>query len=413
VKTTSEARSSRERSPQPAARIGPLSLRDYRNFERLECEFPGPGVAIIGPNGSGKTNLLEAIYYLEVFRSFRGVPDRRLVRFEQQVFRIEGALADDGQGPESGRSVAAAYDRKRKIKKVEVEGLEADRVSAAVGKLGVAVFRLEDAEFVRGGPQARRQFLDVTLSVAEPAYLGALQRYRAVLAQRNEALRMGAPGAQVDAWSEALVASGARLTAARRRWVDEGRDRYAEYYGTISGGDQAMLRYRPSIAARDPGVDDETAVDDDEEAGSEAGGGTEAEWAERFRRALAATRDRERRRGMTLVGPHRDDMRFLVAADEGRRDLRGFGSSGQQRTAALALRLLEADRLRERLGRDPVYLLDDVFAELDEGRSRRLLELFESGRDGQVILTAPKTGDVEIRGGNLERWRIQNGRLLR
>lgn len=134
-------------------------------------------------------------------------------------------------------------------------------------------------------------------------------------------------------------------------------------------------------------------------------------WADRFREALAATAERERRRGVTVVGPHRDDLKLAIEDGGRRRDLRRFGSSGQQRTAALALRLLESDRLRERLGREPVYLLDDVFAELDDGRSARLLELFESDRAGQVILTAPKASDVLLRDGDLERWTIEEGRL--
>ncbi len=389
----SEARSICASSAPLTPHLGHLSLRNFRNFDELDCEFPEAGVAIIGPNGSGKTNLLEAIYYLEVFRSFRGVKDAHLVRFGEEVFRIEGELAGEDV------AVAAAYDRGRRIKKVELGRQEMERVSDGVGRLGVAVFRLEDIEIIRGGPKSRRRFLDVALSVAAPSYLGDLQRYQAMLAQRNEALRKGVAREELAAWSTGLIETGARITAARQRWVCEGRERYAAHYSAISGGDVADVIHSASIA-RTAGV---TPVDEPESA---------TVWEERFASALDATADRERRRAMTVVGPHRDDLRFPMEAPEGPRDLRGFGSSGQQRTAALALRLLEADRLREGLDREPLYLLDDVFAELDEDRSRRLLNLLETGRTGQVILTAPKPTDIGVRGGELERWRIKNGRFL-
>ncbi len=409
VMTTFQARSVSEPEARSAPSLDRLSLHNYRNFERLECEFPAPGVAIVGPNGSGKTNLLEAIYYLEVFRSFRGAPDRQLVRFGAQVFRLEGSQTH------GGASVAAAYDRSRRLKKVEREGREVDRVSEAIGALGVVVFRLEDVEILREGPCARRRFLDMALSVADSAYLAALQRYRASLARRNEALRRGASRDEIDAWSEGLVQAGARITTLRARWVAEGAARYAEHYERISGGDAAGLAYASSIAARDAG-------DSDEDAGGQGDGSPHAgpgdptsdaaRWAERFRSALRATAERERRRGLTVVGPHRDDLTLTLGVGDARRDLRRYGSSGQQRTAVLALRLLEADRLHERLGREPLYLLDDVFAELDDGRSERLLELFESGRGGQAILTAPKVGDIRLRDGELPRWRMHGGRLL-
>lgn len=376
----------------PAPHLGRISLRNYRNFERLDCELPGPGVVIVGPNGSGKTNLLEAIYYLEVFRSFRGAKDAELVRFDESVFRIEASL----EGADA-RSVAAAYDRRGRRKKVELEGRELDRLSDGIGKVGAALFRLEDAEIVRGGPGERRRFLDVVLSLTEPGYLAALQRYRAVLSQRNEALKAGAGPSAVGAWTEGLVAAGGRVLAARARWVREGEPAFRSYHSQISGGGDAGMTYASSVRSR---------------SGPDGGPGRREAWADRFREALEASADRERRRGVTVVGPHRDDVRFVTRDGDEVRELRTFGSSGQQRTAALALRLVEADGLRARLEREPIYLLDDIFAELDESRSRRVLELLEEGRSGQVIITAPKASELELRGGALERWRIRNGRIL-
>ena len=387
---TFEARTAGAAANDSAPHLGRLSLRNFRNFEELACEVPEPGVAIIGPNGSGKTNLLEAIHYLEVFRSFRGGPDSHLVRFGEQVFRIEAEL----RGGEHSE-IAAAYDRGLKRKKIEIDGLEVERISEGIGGLGVAVFRLEDAEIVRGSPGERRRYLDIVLSLTEPGYLVALQRYRANLVQRNEVLRAGGGASEVGAWTGGLVEAGGRLLATRVRWIAAGAPAFRGYYDAISGGVPGELSYRSSV---------EIGADRPSEP---------AEWESRLGEALEATAERERRRGMTVVGPHRDDLRFAESREGGEsRDLRRYGSSGQQRTAALALRLVEADRLRERLGREPIYLLDDVFAELDDERSRQLLELLEEGRSGQVILTAPKAGDLELRGGRLERWRLSNGRIL-
>ena len=382
----------------PAAHLTRLSLTNYRNFQGLECAFPAAGVALIGPNGSGKTNLLEAIYYLEIFRSFRGSRDSELIRFGADVFRVEATVRDGDEG----RTLAAAYRRSPGRKKVEVDGREVDRLSDAIGTLGAAVFRLDDVEVVRGSPGERRRFLDILLSLTVPGYLSALQRYRSVLSQRNEALRDGAPSSLVDAFTEGLLKPAAAVMEARARWVAERADAFARYHGAISGGTGATVAYEPSAGS---------AADVADAAPGEAHG--REEWTARLRRALAETAEQERRRGVTVVGPQRDDLGFRADVAKGpERSLRAYGSSGQQRTAALALRLVEADTLRDRLGREPLYLLDDVFAELDEARSRRLLALLDEGRSGQVILTAPKPGEVSLRSGGLVRWRIRNGRIL-
>ena len=260
-------------------------------------------------------------------------------------------------------------------------------------------------------PEVVRQYTPLSAERLEqmvpkhPGYLGALQRYRQVLAQRNSVLRRGGGPEQVGAWDEGLVGWGSRVIAARARWIGERADSFAAHVVDISDGASGALEYEPSIAA-------ERASD-----GGGEGRGSEAvldEIAERFRCELARSGEREERRGMTLVGPHRDDLRLRGEVGEGGGagswvDLRTYGSGGQQRTAAVALRMIEAESLRETAGREPVILLDDVFAELDPGRSRRILRWIEQEEGGQVILTAPKPADVEVRGGSLPRWTIRGG----
>jgi DNA replication and repair protein RecF len=383
-------------------RLSSLDLRAYRNLADQRLEVPAGGVAVIGDNGQGKTNLLEAIYYLEIFRSFRGATDEQLVRFGDDVFRVQGRF-ETADGP---REVAAAFDRRGRKKKVTVGGAEPERLGDAIGTVGVVIFSPSDVSIVAGGPGERRRYLDIVLSLTVPGYLGALQRYRHVLAQRNSVLRRGGSPALVSPWDEGLVEWGSRVIAARGHWIAARGASFSAHVVEISDGARGALEYDPSVSldGREPSEGDADAF-----AAHEA-------VTERFRRELARSREREERRGMTLVGPHRDDLRIRgeVGGGEGGEggswvDLRAYGSGGQQRTAAVALRMIEAESIRERSGREPVILLDDVFAELDPGRSRRILHWIEKEEGGQVILTAPKATDVEVRGGSLPRWAIRGG----
>ncbi|HSM09846.1 MAG TPA: DNA replication and repair protein RecF [Gemmatimonadota bacterium] len=375
-----------------SAALRAVSIRDFRNFSRLDLTVPEAGVMIVGPNGSGKTNLLEALYYLEIFRSFRGARDRELPRFGQDVFRVEATVVRGASTVE----LAAAWQKSTRRKKVEIDGHEPERLSDALGTLGAVVFSLDDSELIWGSPARRRRYLDILLSLVEPGYVGALQRYRAVLGQRNEALRQGRLPV-VRAWADGLVEPGAALMAARAAWTAERDDAFGRYHAAVAGGATAALSYSSCLGDVEP-----------------PDGGDEDAWADAFRRALAANEESDRRRGMTQVGPHRDDLVIRAVVDAGaeRRDLRSYGSGGQRRTAAIALRLVEADTLTDRSGAEPIYLLDDVFAELDRERSTRVLELLEQGRSGQVLLTAPKPVDLPLRGGSLPLWRIDDGRIV-
>lgn len=369
--------------------LSSLRLRNFRNFEDQRVELAPAGALVVGDNGHGKTNLLEAVYYLEIFRSFRGAPDDQLVRFGEEVFRLDAEVVNGGR-----LHVAAAFDRKAKKKKISINGLEPHRLGDAIGGVGVVIFSPGDVEIVAGSPGARRRFLDILLSRTAPGYLNALQRFRQVLLRRNALLRQAAPAPQVAAWNAGLVQWGSRIGAARAQWVHDHAAAFMERAAAIAGGAAARLEYAPSVG--EPTADANAVAD-------------------AFHAELDRVAERECRRGLTLVGPHRDDLRTLgETADNGWIDLRTFGSGGQQRTAAVALRMVEAETLLATRGAPPILLLDDVFAELDAGRARRILAWVDghaAGQGGQVILTAPKVAEVAVGGDSLPRWTIRGGRL--
>lgn len=367
-----------------------IRLRKFRNFDGLDLRIPAAGAAIIGDNGSGKTNLLEAVHYLEIFRSFRGAADEQLVRFGAEAFHIRGVFDDRRTG--GSVEITAAYEPRTRRKRVTIDGVEAVRLGDAIGRLGTVIFSPSDVDIVAGAPGERRRYLDIVLSLNVRGYLDALQRYRQVLRQRNALLRDGRAGDALAAWDNGLIESGAVVISARSAWVRSHAERYAQIYAAI-GDVPAELAYDSDVSLAEGDTIDAAA----------------AAFALRLERVAQS----ERERGVTLAGPHRDDLSIRMHAGDAHVDLRQFGSGGQVRTAAVALRMIEAETVREARGFRPLLLLDDVFAELDVERSRRILELFRSDLHGQVILTAPKESDVlldevgaDALVAPLARWRI-------
>lgn len=370
-------------------RLSGLTIRHFRNLGAQDLELPPEGVALVGDNAQGKSNFLEAIYYLETFRSFRGARDDQLVAFEEDVFRVVGALEGDGAEPVE---IAAAFQKRGKRKKVTVDGHEVERLGDALGRLAAVIFSPADVELVSGGPSERRRFLDIVLSLNQAGYLEALQEFRKILARRNASLKDDQPGSVVMAWDRGLVRAGAEVTKARSDWIRTRCEAFGDYYAVVSGHARARMEYRPSVT-----LDGAESLE---------------EVADAYRDALVEARERERRVGTTVIGPHRDEAKLrLEDGEEDGLDLRDYGSGGQRRTAALALRLVEAQTIREAKGQEPIILLDDIFAELDPGRSERILDLMEREETGQVILTAPKESDVKIRRDILPRWTIRDGRV--
>jgi DNA replication and repair protein RecF len=368
--------------PSATARLGRLAVRDFRNLAEVSVDVPAAGLALVGDNGHGKTKLLEAVYYLHLFRSLRGARDVELVRVGTAGFHV-AATAD---GTRWNR-IGAGFERETGRRRILLDGVPCERVSEALGALPSVAFSPADVLLVAGGPAARRRWVDVTLASTSPRYLAALREYRAALAQRNAALRARSRSSPAAVWNAALATQGAMLTVARASFLAWARPRALEHGSALGERCALELRYRTG----------ETLPNDP----------TEDQVRASLADALDAGAERDVERGMTHHGPHRDDVELRLDGVP----LRRFGSAGQQRTAAIALRLLECAWHRERGGREPILLLDDPVAELDRGRAARVLALLTSQAAGQVLLAVPREDDIPAALTTLPRRRVREGHV--
>ncbi|MGE5553843.1 MAG: DNA replication/repair protein RecF [Betaproteobacteria bacterium] len=346
-----------------------LRLANFRNYKEQEIAPHGRLNLLVGLNAQGKSNLLEAVYLLATGRSYRGASDAAMVRWGEGGFAVRG-LVRRSYG-EVSLEVSYQVDGR---KRVRVNGTDVRRLSELFGYLMAVIFSPEDLQLVKGGPVHRRRFLDLELAQIDPAYRQDLVDYQQVLVQRNNLLRQwpAAPLDQLSVWDEQLVALGARLQAKRARTVRSLSRLAAEAHRRITAGREGLrLAY---LAAAGPAATRTEAGEEKDEWTAEA-------FRERLAGELERVRPLELRRGMTLLGPHRDDLLLEVDGAEAR----SFASQGQQRTAALALKLSEIEFMRQETGEYPLLLLDDVMSELDEGRRRFLLEA--AGERTQVFVT--------------------------
>jgi DNA replication and repair protein RecF len=329
------------------------------------------------------------VAYLSLLRSSRGARDSECVRFGAGAFHVRA----EASAPTRYHRIGIGYDRATRRKRATLDGVEQPRLSNALGAMPSVGFSPADVSLVAGGPGERRRYLDVALALSSPTYLAALQQYRAVLMRRNAELRIaqreGArPGssheARISVWEPLLAEHGGVITALRAAFVDRHAARFTELAELIGEEQRVEMRHQPSV--------DAVAPHDPAAAMTEL---------------LAQQRAQEMRRGVTLVGPHRDELQLLL----GGRDLRAYGSAGQQRSAAIALRLIELATLREALGTTPLLLLDDPFAELDMRRAARVLALLEQEHVGQVLLAVPRVEDVPSAFTRLERRTMLQGTL--
>lgn len=372
-------------------RLTRLHLEEFRCYRRATLDIPSAGLRIYGRNATGKTSLLEAVYLLATMRSPRTSSEREAINWESAqeyglppYARVLGRVQHNDH--ESEIEIVLALDQARgnaSRKRVKRDG-RARRAIDVVGTLKVVLFSPEDLSLILGSPSIRRRYLDITLSQIDSTYLQALSYYGRVLEQRNSLLkelgpRRRQPDRSIDDelayWDHELITRGAYIVAQRLRYVHHLNHAAATEFTALARTDERLgVTYAGTITLPEAQIERLTG------AGlSDA----QAIVARAMETDLLRLRPDELRRGVTLVGPHRDDIRFLL----GGRDLSAYGSRGQQRLAVVATKLAELRQVLELSGERPVLLLDDVLSELDPEHQQRLLDAL--GNAGcQLLITA-------------------------
>jgi len=350
-----------------------LRLRDFRNYPRLDADFRPGFHLLLGNNAQGKTNILEAIYLLATLRSFRGVGGAQMIRHAAKGYFVGASVV--GEAAHEIKMYWSAAERK-----ISLDAQPVRRLTDYLGTLRAVVFCTEDSQLVKGTARTRRRFLDLLLAQTQPNYLPLLQRYALALRSRNSLLKQRAPDpALLDSFSQELVSVGNQLIAARRELLPRISPLARLAYRRIShDAEELRLDYQPSVKA-------DFAVE------------------------LARSRDRERTYRSSLVGPHRDELALLLNDQPAAQ----FGSEGQKRTLAIALKMAQAEYLTGLLGAPPVLLIDDVMGELDARRRAGLLPLLERAHHarGQVFMTCTEENWPRKLGRELHRWEIKAGAL--
>ena len=403
-----------------------LRLRDFRNYARLDANFAPGFHLLLGDNAQGKTNILEAIYLMATLRSFRGVGGAQMIRHGQRGYFVGGkvvggaiqasqpisSLSSAGgegrgeeaeipqtQNPSPHPSPRPSGKRETKIltshgereikmfwsareRKLALDGQPVKRLGDYLGALRAVVFCTEDLHLVKGTARARRRFLDLLLAQTQPGYLPLLQRYLRAVRARNALLKKRPlDEAALDSFSQELVKLGDEIIRARRELAPKFSPLARLAYRRISNdAEELRIEYQPSVKK-------DFAVE------------------------LAQSRSREQSYRSTLVGPHRDDLQLLLNGKSAAQ----FGSEGQKRTLAIALKMAQAEFLVGRHGSPPILLIDDVMGELDVKRRSGFLPLLEHARktSGQVFMTATEENWPRELGKELQRWQVRAGALKR
>ena len=389
-------------------RLNQLVLRNFRSYADCEIEFTDRVNLIIGENAQGKTTLLEAIYFLSTAKSHRTYPDNELIRHNESWFYLKGEIAatdgldssrePHGLQPLDLMTVEVSNELSGK-KRFKFNGIIQKKLSQWIGQFNVVFFSPESLTLVKGAPADRRRFIDLLISQINSAYLNALQNYQFALKQRNELLKQirskQASPDFLDPWDDILIAEGISIIQTRVRIFDQLKAYVQTKHAELTGKREILeLKYQPSPEKIDDAMEQ---VREDPVTG---------EATKLLRRGLKSSRSYDILRGMTSVGPHRDDFKLILETQSAGamyfQEAKAFGSQGQQRTIALALKLGELELIRETTGKTPIVLLDDVFSELDGERSSFLFHLL--GRlNAQTFITStrqeawvPELGDCRV-----------------
>lgn len=372
--------------------IQSLAIENFRNHARAILKFGDRMNAILGDNGEGKTNIIEAISYLCLTRSFYAATDSVALQQGKERFLLRGEFTGDGG---TTWAVDVEYDRTALKKTVSVNGIVEDSLSSVIGKFPAVILSPEQNGITFGGPAERRRFLDVVISQSSKVYLEELLEYRRVLRQRNKLLaeaklQRRVPSKELVVWDDGLVKRGVKIMIRRRDFLESILPAVKENYGQLAANrEKPSISYVPSFQIED---------------------WTDAPSLEKlFRKALEQTKESERKTVSTMVGPHRDDIDLRVDGLE----LKYFASQGQHKTFLIALKLAEFGYLKEIRQETPLFLLDDVFSELDEHRGQHVVGLVSNASQTFVTTTDERLFERNIpwNGAN-RKFLVRQGAVL-
>ena len=360
-------------------KVNSLKLKNFRNYDLLNVEFDGSTNIFYGNNAQGKTNILEAVYLSGTTKSHRGSKDRDMIRFGEDESHIETVVEKNG--------ISYQFDmhlKKNSPKGIAINKMPIRKASELFGIVNLVFFSPEDLNIIKNGPAERRRFIDLELSQLDKVYLNNLSNYNRIVNQRNRLLKELSFGGKkelsdtLEIWEMQMVQYGERLIARRKEFVAQINEIIAKIHQKLTGGKEGLqIIYEPSTGDLP------------------------------FEQALKRYRDRDLRMKSTTVGPHRDDIGFLT----GDMDIRRYGSQGQQRTAALSLKLSEIELVRLATHDTPILLLDDVLSELDKHRQNYLLD---SIHDIQTLITCTGVEDfVNHRFSINKVFHVQNGQVTK